>query len=52
MPLLVVGWKRESEDSVRMGGDTIEDMVVIGPEDETDEPALLLVVDDGRELYP
>ena len=51
MPLLI-GGKRESEEKVmpRAGGDVNDDVVVIGPLDETDEPALLLVGDEGREL--
>ena len=49
---LLVGKKRESVDSVvpRAEGDMREDVAVIGPEDDTDEPALLLVGDEGREL--
>lgn len=47
---LLVGKKRESVDSVvpRAGGDISED-AVIGPEDDTDEPARLLVGEEGRE---
>ena len=51
--LLVVGVKRESDvrGVPREGGESTEDIVVIGPEDETAEPALLLFVgEEGREL--
>ena len=49
---LDVGTKLESEDRVvpRAGGDMSEDVAVIGPEDDTDEPALLFVGEEGREL--
>ena len=53
VPLLV--GRRESADRVadpRGGGERREDMVVIGPDDDTDDPALLFVGEDGRELYP
>lgn len=50
--LLVVGVKRDSEVSgvPRYVGETIEDIVVMGPEDDTEEPPLLLVGEEGREL--
>lgn len=50
--LLLVGVKRDSEVTgvPRKVGETMEDIVVIGPDDETDEPPLLFVGDEGREL--
>lgn len=51
--LLVVGVNRESDvrGVPREGGESTEDIVAMGPEDDTEEPALLLFVgEEGREL--
>ncbi len=49
---VLVGTKRESEDRVvpRAGGDINEDIVVTGSEADRDEPVLLFVGEEGREL--